>query len=170
MCLLDANVFIEAKNRHFGFDICPGFWEWLVLRHQQGSVFSIAAVRDELLRGNDALTDWTRSLPDSFFLSPDQRAFPVLAMLSSWASSPAVRFTQAATADFLASADYLLAAQARAVGFIVVTHELSNPASRRRVMLPDACLEIGVSTIGAYEFMRREGLRLILDPTITRAR
>jgi hypothetical protein len=28
--LLDANVFIQAKNLHYGFDFCPGFWDWLV--------------------------------------------------------------------------------------------------------------------------------------------
>ncbi|MBF0147506.1 MAG: DUF4411 family protein [Magnetococcales bacterium] len=27
--LLDSNVFIEAKNRYYAFDICPGFWEWM---------------------------------------------------------------------------------------------------------------------------------------------
>lgn len=27
--LLDTNVFIAAKNLHYGFDICPGFWSWL---------------------------------------------------------------------------------------------------------------------------------------------
>ena len=28
--LLDANVFIQAKNLHYGFDFCPAFWDWLV--------------------------------------------------------------------------------------------------------------------------------------------
>ena len=28
--LLDANVFIQAKNLYYGFDFCPAFWEWLV--------------------------------------------------------------------------------------------------------------------------------------------
>lgn len=170
MYLLDANVFIEAKNRHFGFDICPGFWEWLVLCHERGSVFSVEAVRDELLRGNDELAEWTRSLPGSFFLSPDREALPHLAALSAWASDPAGRFMPIAIGEFLDSADYVLAAQARASARTVVTHEVSNPASRRRVMLPDACAELGVPTIGAYAFMRREGLRLILDPTIRSAR
>ncbi len=26
MYLLDANVFIDAKNRYYGFDIVPAFW------------------------------------------------------------------------------------------------------------------------------------------------
>ena len=25
--LIDTNVFIEAKNRHYGFDFCPAFWD-----------------------------------------------------------------------------------------------------------------------------------------------
>jgi len=28
--LLDANVFIAAKNLHYGLDFCPAFWDWLV--------------------------------------------------------------------------------------------------------------------------------------------
>ena len=28
--LLDANPFIEAKNRYYGFDICPGFWTAII--------------------------------------------------------------------------------------------------------------------------------------------
>ena len=28
--LLDANVFIQAKNLHYGFDFCPAFWDWLI--------------------------------------------------------------------------------------------------------------------------------------------
>lgn len=27
--LLDANIFIQAKNLHYGFDFCPAFWDWL---------------------------------------------------------------------------------------------------------------------------------------------
>jgi len=27
--LLDANVYIEAHQRYYGMDLCPGFWRWL---------------------------------------------------------------------------------------------------------------------------------------------
>lgn len=33
--LLDANVFIQAKNLQYGFDFCPAFWDWLE-RAKQG--------------------------------------------------------------------------------------------------------------------------------------
>lgn len=34
--LLDANVFIQAKNLHYGFDFCPAFWDWLVVQNEAG--------------------------------------------------------------------------------------------------------------------------------------
>ena len=35
--LLDANVFISAKNLHYGFDFCPAFWDWLTEGHDAGA-------------------------------------------------------------------------------------------------------------------------------------
>jgi hypothetical protein len=34
--LLDANVFIAAKNLHYGLDFCPAFWDWLIEKHEAG--------------------------------------------------------------------------------------------------------------------------------------
>jgi len=31
--LLDANVFMQAKNLHYGLDFCPAFWDWLIDRN-----------------------------------------------------------------------------------------------------------------------------------------
>lgn len=28
--LIDSNAFIESKNRYYAFDICPGFWDFMV--------------------------------------------------------------------------------------------------------------------------------------------
>ena len=39
--LLDTNIFIDAKNRYYGFDICPAFWEWLTKLNKSEIVFSI---------------------------------------------------------------------------------------------------------------------------------
>ena len=27
--LLDSDTLIQAKNEYYGFDLCPGFWDWL---------------------------------------------------------------------------------------------------------------------------------------------
>jgi hypothetical protein len=59
--LLDANVFVEAKNAYYGFDFAPGFWDWLDREHANGNVYSIEKVRDELIGGDDELADWAKT-------------------------------------------------------------------------------------------------------------
>lgn len=56
--LLDANVMITAQNLHYGFDFCPGFWDWLLAAHDAGRVFSVEKVGDEVLGLGDELSDW----------------------------------------------------------------------------------------------------------------
>ena len=56
--LVDANVFIQAKNLHYGFDFCPAFWDWLVVQNEAGKIASIEKVSDELRAGEDALATW----------------------------------------------------------------------------------------------------------------
>lgn len=53
--LIDSNVLIEAKNRHYGFDFCPAFWTWLVDSNLRCRVFSIERVKHELVKGDDEL-------------------------------------------------------------------------------------------------------------------
>ena len=47
--LLDANVFIEAKNSYYSFAICPGFWNSLIGLFNSGELCSIDYIRQELL-------------------------------------------------------------------------------------------------------------------------
>lgn len=55
--LLDSNVFIQAKNLHYGFDFCPAFWDWLVEQNRADKVTSIEKVADELQAGDDELAE-----------------------------------------------------------------------------------------------------------------
>ena len=70
--LLDANVFIEAKNRYYGFNLCPGFWEWLITPNNvMVRVASIDKVKEEILEKEDELADWAKNLDENFFLKSD---------------------------------------------------------------------------------------------------
>ncbi|MFB9780893.1 DUF4411 family protein [Rhodococcus baikonurensis] len=160
MFLVDANILIEAKNRYYGFDIAPGFWKWLENLHADGLACSIDAVRAELCAGSDELSDWARDNA-SFFLPLDAAAVAQFAPLTAWASAQS--FLPAALAAFAGNAaDYQLVAYAAAHGHTMVTHEQSNPARRNRVMIPDACTAVGVTSIGTFEMMRRTGAKLDL--------
>lgn len=163
MYLVDANVLIEAKNRYYAFDIAPGFWEWLDTAHQQGLACSIEAVRDELLKGNDELADWARS-NKPFFRPIDQGTTHHFADLTTWATSR--NFTPAALSEFTGNnADYLLVAYAREHQHTVVTHERSQPNARARVLIPDACLAMGISTTDTFQMLRQTGVQLDLRTT-----
>lgn len=65
--LLDANVFMSAKQLHYGFDFCPAFWDWLVAKNSSGQVFSIEKVNDEIKAGADELSDWAAARGPNFF-------------------------------------------------------------------------------------------------------
>lgn len=85
--LLDANVFIQAKNLHYGFDFCPGFWDWIDTENQKGNIFSIEKIRDELLAGHDELTEWAKAKTTEFFLPPTPTILPSMGIMSSWDST-----------------------------------------------------------------------------------
>jgi len=85
--LLDANVFIQAKNLHYGLDFCPGFWDWLLQKHASNELFSIEKVGDELTAGDDELSNWADERGTTFFLKPDAAILPALGTVSTWATN-----------------------------------------------------------------------------------
>jgi hypothetical protein len=157
--LLDTNVFIQAKNLHYGFDFCPAFWDWLIAQNAAGRVASIDKVGDELQAGGDDLSDWAAANGRAFFLPPDDPVVPALARVSAWATSQS--YEAAAIATFLQVADYWLVAHALAHGFVVVTHEVPSD-STRKIKIPNACIGLGLSCINPYEMLRRERARFVL--------
>jgi hypothetical protein len=157
--LLDANVFIQAKNLHYGFDFCPAFWDWLILANQQGQVFSIEKVADELVAGADILADWTKNLGDEFFLRPEQEIVPAFGKVSGWVTSQG--YQAAAISTFSQVADYYLVAHALAGGYTIVTHEVPA-ATVKKVKIPNVCIGLGIKHMNPFEMLRREKVRFEL--------
>lgn len=157
--LLDANVFIAAKNLHYGMDFCPAFWSWLVAQNERGLVFSIEKVGDEIQAIADELSAWAKQRRDGFFLRPDASVFPALHTVSEWAHGQ--DYEPAAVSTFFQVADYHLVAQAVAGKHTVVTHEVAS-GSKRRIKIPDACIGLGVKCVSPYEMLRRERARFVL--------
>jgi hypothetical protein len=157
--LVDSDVFIQAKNLHYGFDFCPAFWDWIDNAHAAGLVRSIEHVRDELVGGADELAVWARARPASFFQAADAGVVPSLQATSTWASSG--QYEPAAASTFLQVADYYLVAQARAYQDTVVTHEVVS-ASVRKIKIPNACLAMGVRCVTPFAMLRAEGARFVL--------
>lgn len=157
--LLDANVFIQGKNLHYGLDFCPAFWEWLIANNQVERVFSIEKVGDELEAGADELADWAAERGTDFFLRPDSAILPALSSVSAWATSQ--NYEPAAVNTFLQVADYYLIAHALAHRHTVVTHEVAA-ASTKKIKIPNVCIGLDIKCMTPYEMLRRERARFVL--------
>ena len=160
--LLDANVFISAKNLHYGLDFCPAFWDWLADRNAAEDLFSIEKVGDEVQAVADELSEWAARLGEGFFLRPDATVFPSLATVSTWASGQG--YEAAAVSTFLQVADYYLVSHAHAGEHTVVTHEVPS-ASTRKIKIPDACIGLGIKCMTPFEMLRTERARFVLGPS-----
>jgi hypothetical protein len=160
--LLDSNVFIEAKNRHYSFEVCPAFWDWIDWEHTNCKIYSIAKVKDELTQGNDELAQWAEKRGSDFFLPLTETDRKSLDALSKWANES--NYEKQAISKFLDLADYCLVAQGHSHHLEVVTHETSsNSPSGKKIKIPDACKAMEVQSLNPYEMLGREKAKFILD-------
>lgn len=157
--LLDANVFIQAKNLHYGLDFCPAFWEWLVENGESGNVFSIDKVADEIDAGADELTEWMKAQGNGLFRPTDAAAAAQFGTVSTWVTTQS--YEPAAINTFLQVADFYIIAHALAGGHIVVTHEVPA-ASPKRIKIPNVCIGLNVRFTTPYEMLRRERATFVL--------
>nr|WP_180319381.1 DUF4411 family protein [Delftia acidovorans] len=153
--LIDANVFIQAKNMYYRFDFCGGFWDWLKIAHENDLVFSIKKVKDELTAWEDNCCAWVKTLPDTFFIDDmaDAKVMAEYRTIMKWIAG--TDFKDTAKKEFAKNevADAFLIAAAKAHGYTVVTQEQSNPASRRKIYLPDAAAANNVKTMYVYDML-----------------
>lgn len=159
--ILDSDVFIDAKNRYYGFDFAPAFWEWLVRKNDEGCIFSVEDVRNELEEGNDELCDWIRGLGNRFFLPPTDQMVNAERVVSDWVQMPEQQYLPRAVADFLDCADLHVVAYARALNYTVVTLEkIEN--TRKKVKVPNVCNGLNIECINTFQMLRREQPRFVL--------
>ncbi|MBE3203550.1 MULTISPECIES: DUF4411 family protein [Parafrankia] len=160
MYLVDSNVLIQAKNRHYPFDVVPGFWDWLTNGHLAGKVYVVEKVADEIMSGNDELAAWLKGQPNSFRLPSTPDDAPSLARVALWANGAG--YAARAVNEFFSAADFHLVAQALTQRFVVVTHEVPNTGSVKRIKIPDACHAVGVACIDPFRMLRSESAKFVL--------
>ncbi len=160
---LDSNIFIQAKNAHYHFSICPGFWDWLVLR--VGTVGSINPVLEELRNGNDELKNWAEERKDDHFFA-DVTEPAVQETFGSIASYAMERYKSHVADEFLSGADPWLIAFAKVNGCIAVTHEAYNPQTKRKIFIPNVCHEFEVEYTDCFTMLKNMDVRFVLEETL----
>ena len=161
--LLDANVFIQAKNLHYGLDFCPAFWDWLVEQNRHEKVFSIEKVGDELIAGADELVTWAGMRGGDFFLKPDAMILTALSQVSEWVNNQ--QYDPAAVYTFLQIADYYLISHALSHKYVVVTHEIASDG-KKRVKIPNVCIGLEIKCMTPFEMLRIEKARFVLGSQV----
>lgn len=151
--ILDANVFIEACKRYYSFDLCPGFWQSIEHYGTQGILASIDRVRDELQEGAP-LDQWKLETAAPLFLPTDtEDVIAAYREVIRWAQQQS-RFTDAAKALFADGTDAWLIAFAKARNLTMITHEKSEPRSKKNVKIPDVCKAFGITYQNTFDMLR----------------
>jgi len=164
--LLDANAFIEPRDRYYGFDICPGYWTTLLNEHTNNRVFSIDRIRRELVPSKkedwDDLAEWIdEKAPTTFFKqTEDQAVFDVFQEMVTWAYDSS-QFKDAAKTEFASVADGWLVAYAKVNKMVVITHEDYSPEIKKSIKIPNVCVEFDVEYINVFEMLRELGAKFL---------
>lgn len=162
MYLLDANVLIEAERTYYSETIAPPFWQWLIKQHQKGNLASVHAVYQEITKAQKGYLKehFSVDAPESFWIKETNPDGLAMQELSNWVQNrDNPRFRERAISDFLSAADYNLVAQAKTLGATVVTREQSEPRAVKRVLIPDACLAVGVDYASPFSMYETLGLK-----------
>jgi len=161
--LLDADVFIQAKNHYYTLEICPGFWESLILENAKNTVFSIDRVKAELDKGNDELKDWANdTAPETVFKKTDDKdVIDWFRKIVNWVQNEPQYF-QEAKAAFAAGADPWLIAYAKANDLILVTLEVHAPDAKKKVPIPNVGLKFDVKSVNTFEMLTEQQTRFVL--------
>lgn len=151
-------MYSSRPRTHYAFDVVPAFWDWIVDAHAHGVVFTVERCAQEVIDGGDELADWMRNQPRSFRLAPGQTDQPSMRATSAWAASR-LNYSQGARATFAGNGDFFLVAQVHAGEHTVVTHEGTHPDSKSRIMIPDACVGMGVPWMTPFQMLKAERVR-----------
>jgi hypothetical protein len=156
--LLDSNFFIQAHRMHYPIDVFPGFWNRVSELANNGLIISIDKVYAEIAAGKDDLHAWCVANLAHTFFHDTRSVIAEYSELSRWAASRAGHYTQSALVEFLdaSEADAWLVAYAKANNNVIVTHEVSDLQSKKRIKIPDAGF-VPVECVNTIEMFRRLG-------------
>jgi hypothetical protein len=160
--VLDTNVFIEAANRYYAFDIVPRFWQLLIEQARIGQIQSIDRVKAEIDRGEDDLNVWANSSFKSWFASTDMiEVIDVYKSIIEWAAKQK-QFAGSAKAEISRAdnADPWLVAYALSKNYVVVTHEQPKPEAKKTIPIPNICQAFDVHYVDVYQMLRELRVKL----------
>lgn len=150
--LMDANTFIEAKNRYYSMKVCPGYWSWIIANGLNEKIISIDHIKAELCKGNDELSEWAKDNSQIFLDSDDPDTQERYKEVAAYANT--LDMKEGALEEFLSVGDSWLIAKALTIeDCVIVTHERKNPGIKRKILIPNVCEYFEQSYIDTFELL-----------------
>ena len=157
--LVDSNFFIQAHRAIYPLDVASSFWNKIKALADNGNIISIDKVKNEIYQNEDELKNWCElNLLDSFF-KDSSIALTEYRSIAVWANSMSSQYKPGALAEFLDAneADAWLVAYAANQKIPLLTYEKSEPNSRKKIKIPDVCIQFGVSYLTTIDMFRQLG-------------
>lgn len=155
--LLDSNVFIQAHQTSYPFDVVTSFWNKLIELSNNGKIRSIDKVKKEICGSStpDQLSIWLETKIGADFFVDSSPCVDTYAEIAVW-TNDSDQYLQSAKDEFLQTdlADPWLIAYAKKNGCVIVTHETSNPNSKKKIKIPEPCIHFGVKFIRPIDMFR----------------
>lgn len=158
---IDTSFLIQSKNGPYGFEIAPGFWDWLDKEFSAGTIYSSSLVYHELVDGNDELAEWIkRRRDDKIFVEPNDIVQSNHIKIADYVINNYPSFQSQV---FLSKADSWVIAQAIVDDNIVVTFEILVPEESKKVKIPNICKVFNAQYIEPYEMMRQCNVKFVFN-------
>ncbi|MCF6287968.1 MAG: DUF4411 family protein [Proteobacteria bacterium] len=159
--IIDSNAFIEAKNRYYGFEICPGYWNLLEKAFNNDIVSLVQPVYKELINADDKLSEWIKQFSKKM-VKPDtqtQQSFiEVVDYVENNYSSSRYK------PEFLAKADPWIIAEALKTNATVITHEVYiDNKNSPKIKIPNICEHFEIRIIDIFSLIKELDERFVLE-------
>lgn len=156
MYCLDANVFIQAYQKYYSFDLCPNYWDLLNDMGTLGEIMIPREIADEMTAKDDQLTKWIAGCRIEV---RETNAAVIQCWKDMIAAHPMHKFLADNKKD-RSLGDPWLIAHAMACGGVVVSKEqrTSRPLVKS-IRIPDVCDNMGIRCISDFEFLQEIGVR-----------
>lgn len=158
--LLDANTFITPFQSYYSFKLASGFWKQLESKLKLDSVYVLDVVKNEVMKGEDDLSEWFKALPVVNII--DRRNASIIVryveVLNFLQNSPLYSDKALRNWSDANVADPWLIATASTLGHTLVTFETSagvinNPSGKPKI--PDIARKFNVKCVNLFYFMKK---------------
>ena len=165
--LIDSNSFITPYNNYYAFDLTPSYWSKLAPILTSSDVAVLDLVRNEIIAGNDSLTNWFNQQTGVNVENHSDRLITAKygEVINYLSNSPLYNNDALRKWSISTVADPWLIATASAKNYTIITFEThagtidpNHPSSKPKI--PDVARQFGVKCESLFYFMRQKGIAL----------